>query len=261
MVTCFGWAGVRKSWTIRVLIPMSTSRLIQNRQLRKESTIDSGLRGGGRLAWPCAGGCSGGALLAMVKLLKTQYAPRLWPIQRRSLRSVKLCARIPPASLRQQRAYRGEPHGARTPAVHGQHSSSRDGFYGAPDVGRQRMTTRAQVDQLQAHRPNPGQHDLVGRVVRPQRHAVAVDVDRSWPGAEIDQGRQRLEAELDAVSLRVASDSRNVLEAQRPVGDDGRLRLHQKCAAPRLAGGTERMHPQAIHRVGVHDHEAGRTVE
>src|SRR5215469_12231546 len=70
MVTCFGWEGVKKNWTIKVLMTMSTARLIQKRQLRRESVIDCGRRGGGRPGGRVDCGCSGGALLATMCTLR-----------------------------------------------------------------------------------------------------------------------------------------------------------------------------------------------
>src|SRR5215470_7841909 len=161
MVTCFGWEGVKKNWTIKVLMTMSTARLIQKRQLRRESVIDCGRRGGGRPGGRVDCGCSGGALLATMC----------------TLRPAQLCGGIAAADFRQQRAHARKTQGVGPAAVYWQNRAGSHGSYRPADVGRQRMTAGAQSDQLQAHRSNPRHHDLEAGVVRTQRNPVAVHVD------------------------------------------------------------------------------------
>src|SRR5262252_3912141 len=122
MVTCFGWEGEKKNWTIRVLMTMSTARLIQKRQLRNESIIDCCRRGGGRPGVRVGGGCSGEALLATMCTLRPQ-----------------LCGGVAPVDFRHDGAHARQTQGVRPAAVHRKDRARSHGPNCPPDVGRTRV--------------------------------------------------------------------------------------------------------------------------
>jgi len=75
---------------------------------------------------------------------------------------------------------------------------------------------------------------------------------------EVDQQRQRLEAELEAVVPRPLAYRLQRAEQPRPPGDGAHLRLHQERAAGRGAALGKAGHALPVHPVAVDDQQARR---